>query len=176
MATSRRNLSPSAREDNNEARLAAIVDCSDDAILSKDLKGTILTWNKAAMRLLGYRANEIIGKSIVCLIPGDRLPEEQMILGKLRRGERVEHYETVRLHKNGRPVDVSISVAPLKDSRGRVWGASKIIRDLTGGSRKDGCGPSSKPQWTPSSRSMKKGRSNPPIRPPSGCSATPRPR
>src|SRR5258708_1608359 len=102
----------------DQARLAAIVDCSDDAILSKNLKGTILTWNKAAERLFGYRAGEIVGQSITVLIPSDRLADEKMILGNLRRGERVEHYETVRLCKDGRPVEVSISVAPLHDASG----------------------------------------------------------
>lgn len=115
----------------DEARLAAIVDCSDDAILSKDLNGVIQSWNKAAERLFGYRRKEIVGKSIALLIPADRIAEEKLILGKLRKGQRVDHYETVRLHKDGRAINVSISVAPLRDASGRVVGASKIIRDVS---------------------------------------------
>jgi two-component system, LuxR family, sensor kinase FixL len=118
-------------DSQDQAILAAIVDCSDDAILSKDLKGSILTWNKSAERLFGYRPREIVGKSITLLIPANRLAEEKMILGKLRRGKRVEHYETVRVHKDGREIDVSISVAPLRNSSGKVVGASKIIRDIS---------------------------------------------
>ncbi len=116
----------------DQARLAAIVDCSDDAILSKDLKGIVLTWNRSAERIFGYHASEMVGKSITRLIPPDRLAEEKMILGKLRRGERVEHYETIRLGKNGLPIEVSIAVAPLRDASGRVVGASKIVRDISG--------------------------------------------
>ncbi len=118
-------------DDQDQARLAAIVDCSDDAILSKDLKGTVRTWNPAAERLFGYRAGEIIGKSIMLLIPRERIAEEKLILSKMRRGERVEHYETVRVRKDGRAINVSISVAPLADARGRIIGASKIVRDIS---------------------------------------------
>jgi PAS domain S-box-containing protein len=112
-------------DSQDQAILAAIVDCSDDAILSKDLTGTILTWNKAAERLFGYRAAEIVGQPITLLIPPDPIAEENMILGKLRRAKRVEHYETVRLHKDGRPIAVSISVVPLRDASGKVVGAYK---------------------------------------------------
>jgi PAS domain S-box-containing protein len=115
----------------DRARLAAIVEFSDDAILSKDLDGTILSWNKAAERLFGYREREIVGKSITLLIPEDRLKEEGSILSRLRRGQRIDHYETIRLRKDGSAVEVSITVSPIRDSTSRIVGASKIVRDLT---------------------------------------------
>ena len=126
-----RDISESKQAHDNAARLAAIVESSDDAILSKNLDGTILTWNIAAQRILGYRADEIIGQSITRLLPPERMGEEEQIMEKLRRGERVEHFETVRLAKDGRRVDVSATVSPLKDSGGKVIGASKIIRDIS---------------------------------------------
>ena len=111
--------------------LAAIVTSSDDAIISKNLDGIITSWNQGAERLFGYTAAEIVGKSIVTLIPLDRHGEEPVILARLRRGERIEHYETVRQHKDGHLLDVSLTVSPLRDSTGRVVGASKIARDIT---------------------------------------------
>lgn len=112
-------------------RLAAIVESSDDAIISKRLDGTITSWNRAAERLFGYRPEEIIGRSILTLIPLDRQDEEGRIIERLRQGQHVEHFETVRRHKSGDLVDISLSVSPLRLSDGTVIGASKIARDIT---------------------------------------------
>ena len=114
-----------------KARLAAIVESSDDAIISKDLNGVITSWNRGAMRLFGYTAREAIGQPITMLIPPERLNEEPGILERIRRGERIEHYETVRRHKNGALLDISLSVSPIADGHGRIVGASKIARDIT---------------------------------------------
>jgi PAS domain S-box-containing protein len=111
--------------------LAAIVESSDDAIVSKDLNTIITSWNRGAERLFGYTAEEAIGRSVIMLIPEDRLDEEPMILAKIQRGERIEHYETVRRRKDGSLVDVSLTTSPIKDAQGRVIGASKIARDIT---------------------------------------------
>lgn len=111
--------------------LASIVENSDDAIISKHLNGTIMSWNKGATRLFGYRRNEMIGQPIFRIIPPDRMKEEKEILRRLRRGERIDHYETIRLRKDGRSIEVSISVAPIRDDSGRIVGASKIARDIT---------------------------------------------
>ena len=116
-------------------RLAAIVEFSDDAILSKDLNGIITTLNLGAERLFGYTSEELIGKPVTILIPQDRQDEETEILERIRRGERVEHYETIRRRKDGSPVDISLTVSPIKDSEGRIIGASKIARDITGHKR-----------------------------------------
>ena len=112
-------------------RLAAIVESSDDAIVSKDLNGSVVTWNKAAERIFGYAAEEVAGKSITILIPPDRENEEAMILDRIRRGERIEHYDTVRRRKDGTLIDVSLTVSPIRDEKGRIVGASKIARDVT---------------------------------------------
>ncbi|WP_026617605.1 PAS domain S-box protein [Ensifer aridi] len=112
-------------------RLAAIVKYSDDAIISKDTQGIIQTWNVGAERLFGYMAEEVIGRPINILIPPDRQNEEPGILDRIRRGEHIDHYETVRMRKDGSLVDISLTVSPLKDGRGRVVGASKIARDVT---------------------------------------------
>ncbi|WP_407179534.1 PAS domain S-box protein [Bradyrhizobium sp. STM 3562] len=112
-------------------RLAAIVESSEDAIVSKDLNGIIQTWNHGAERLFGYEAAEAIGKSILIVIPPDRHDEEHRILESIRRGERIEHYETVRRRKDGSLVDISLTVSPVKDVAGRILGASKIARDIT---------------------------------------------
>lgn len=111
-------------------RLAAIVESSDDAIVSKDLNGVIVSWNNGAQRLFGYAANEVVGKHISILIPADRLNEEPTIIERIRRGERVDHYETVRRRKDGSFVDVSLAVSPIYVN-GRVIGASKIARDIS---------------------------------------------
>jgi PAS domain S-box-containing protein len=111
--------------------LAAIVEHSDDAIISKDLNGIITTWNAGAERIFGYKSEEIVGHSVLELIPVDRQDEEPGILARLRRGERIDHYETVRQRKDGTPVDVSLTVSPMKDDSGKVIGASKIARDIT---------------------------------------------
>ena len=112
-------------------RLVAIVESSDDAILSKNLDGIIASWNRGAERLFGYTADEIVGKSVTMLIPAERIDEEPEILGRIRRGEHIDHYETVRLRKDGSLVDISLSVSPVKDGHGNIIGASKIARDIT---------------------------------------------
>jgi PAS domain S-box-containing protein len=118
-------------EDETRQRLASIVESSDDAILSKDLDGTILSWNSGAERLFGYRPEEVLGKSVTILIPDDHRDEEPRILERIRRGERVTPYETVRRRKDGSLIDISLTVSPVRDSAGRVVGASKIARDIT---------------------------------------------
>ena len=111
--------------------LASIVESSHDAIISKDLSGIITTWNRGAEQLFGYTADEIIGKSITTLIPPGRNDEEPEILGRLRRGERIDHYETIRQRKDGSLIDISLTVSPIRNVDGRVIGASKIARDIT---------------------------------------------
>jgi len=112
-------------------RLAAIVEFSDDAIISKNADGIIQTWNKGAERIFGYEAEEVIGRSVDILIPPERQDEEPAFLNRIRRGEHIEHYETVRRCKDGSLLDVSLTVSPLKDAHGRIIGASKIARDIT---------------------------------------------
>ena len=112
-------------------RLAAIVDSSEDAIISKDLNGTIESWNGAAERLFGYQASEVIGKSILIIVPPDRHDEELGILKRIRRGELIKPYETVRMREDGSLLDLSLTVSPLRDAAGRIIGASKIARDIT---------------------------------------------
>ncbi|HEY1096288.1 MAG TPA: PAS domain S-box protein, partial [Alphaproteobacteria bacterium] len=114
-----------------EAYLAAIVASSDDAIIGKSLSGIIISWNPSAERIFGYKADEIIGKSILTIIPTERLHEEDDIIGKIHKGERVDHFETQRLHKNGTLLDLSITVSPIHDKNGKVIGASKVARDIT---------------------------------------------
>lgn len=113
------------------ARLAAIVESSDDAIVSKTLDGVITSWNHAAERMFGYAPAEAIGRHITLIIPPDRLDEETRVLASIRAGRRVEHFETIRVTKDGRQVAVSLTVSPVKDSSGRVIGASKIARDVS---------------------------------------------
>ncbi len=117
--------------DEAAQRLAAIVEFSDDAILTKDLEGTIATWNKGAERLFGYTPEEAIGQPVQMLIPPDLQDEEPQILGRIKRGDRIDHYETVRRRKDGSFVDISLSVSPIRSRDGRVIGASKIARDIT---------------------------------------------
>jgi len=112
-------------------RLAAIVDSSDDAIIGKDLNSIITSWNQGAERIFGYSAEEMIGTSVMRLIPPERQREEEQILAHLKRGERFEHFETVRTTKEGGRLHVSLSISPIKDANGRVIGASKIARDIT---------------------------------------------
>jgi PAS domain S-box-containing protein len=120
------------RQAENHSRwLAAIVDSSGDAIVSKDLNGTITSWNPGAQRLFGYTAREIIGRPVTVLIPAERKEEETGIIDRVRRGERTEHYETVRQRKDGTLVEVSLTVSPIKDAGGRIVGASKIARDIS---------------------------------------------
>ncbi len=113
------------------ALLAAIVESSDDAIISKSLSGIIQSWNSAAERIFGYTKAEAVGQPVTILIPEDRLPEETLILEKVRRGERIDHFETVRMHKDGSRVFVSLTVSPIKDAAGQIIGASKSARDIT---------------------------------------------
>jgi PAS domain S-box-containing protein len=113
------------------ALLAAIVENSDDAILSKTLDGIITTWNRGASRLFGYSADEAIGKPVTIVIPEDRLHEEDAILERLRAGERIDHFETVRRRKNGELVEISLTVSPVRNADGQILGASKIARDIT---------------------------------------------
>ena len=120
----------SLSRDRAAQHYAAIVESSDDAILSKDLNGVITSWNSGAQRLFGYTAEEAVGRSVTIIIPTDRHDEEPMILERVRRGERIDHYETVRQRKDGSLVDISITVSPIKDEKGEIVGASKIARDI----------------------------------------------
>jgi PAS domain S-box-containing protein len=117
--------------DRTTGLLAAIVDSSDDAVISKNLDGVITSWNKSAERLFGYTAKEAIGQRILLIVPADRRHEEAMILERLRRGERVDHFETVRVRKDGTTLDISLTISPVKDAAGYVVGASKVARDVT---------------------------------------------
>jgi PAS domain S-box-containing protein len=120
------------RESEQRSRwLASIVESSDDAIVSKDISGIITTWNKGAERLFGYMSDEVVGKLITFLFPSDRHDEEREILERINRGERIEHYETVRQHRDGSLVDVSLTISPVKNAQGEIVGASKIARDIT---------------------------------------------
>lgn len=120
------------RESEQRSRLlAAIVESSDDAIVAKDLEGVITSWNNGAERIFGYAAEEVIGKPITILIPQERQGEEPVILARIRRGERVDHFETVRQHKDGRLIDISLTVSPVRNSENVIIGASKIARDIT---------------------------------------------
>lgn len=120
-----------AHEDDTGARLAAIVASSDDAIISKDLTGTIQTWNRGAERIFGYAPDEVIGRSITLIIPTERLPEETEVLRRICAGDSVEHFETVRRTKDGRLIDISLTVSPILNRDGRIIGASKIARDVS---------------------------------------------
>src|SRR5678815_5449405 len=111
--------------------LAAIVECSDDAILSKDLNGIIRSWNHGAEKIFGYTAAEVIGKPVTILMPPERQNEEGTILARIRKGEQVHHFQTIRQRKNGTLVNISLTISPIKDSRGTIIGASKIARDIT---------------------------------------------
>ena len=116
-------------------RLAAVVESTDDAIITKDLEGVITAWNAAAERIFGYTAAEAIGRSIRMLIPAELQGEEDLVLGKIRAGEKLDHYETVRMRKDGRRISISLTVSPLRNERGEVIGASKIARDISERSR-----------------------------------------
>jgi PAS domain S-box-containing protein len=111
--------------------LGAIVSSSDDAIISKTLEGIITSWNAGAQRIFGYAAEEAVGRPITILIPSDRQDEESRIIERLRRGKSIHHFETVRLRKDGRQIDVSLTISPIKDADGRIIGVSKIARDIT---------------------------------------------
>jgi PAS domain S-box-containing protein len=122
---------PSTAASLAQARLAAIVESSDDAIVSKTLDGIVTSWNRAAERIFGYSAAEAVGRSITLIIPKDRLAEEDEVLRRLRLGEKIDHFETVRQAKDGRLLDVSLTVSPIRNADGVVVGASKIARDIT---------------------------------------------
>ena len=116
---------------STELLYTAIVDSSEDAIVSKNLRSIVMSWNKGAERTFGYSAEEMIGRSIIQLLPPERIEEEAHILARLQRGERVEHYETVRRRKDGSLIDVSLTISPIRDATGVIVGASKIARDIT---------------------------------------------
>ena len=126
-----RDITESRKVHEKQAILAAIVDSSDDTILSKTLQGIITSWNPAAQRMFGYTENEVIGKHISLLIPPDLLFEEEVIIGNIAKGNKVDHFETVRVTKDGRLINISISVSPIRDAKGKIIGASKIARDIT---------------------------------------------
>jgi PAS domain S-box-containing protein len=117
------------------AYLAAIVESSDDAIVGKDLNGIVASWNRGAQTIFGYTADEMVGQPILRLFPPDRLAEEDLILGRIRRGEKIDHFETVRRRKDGVLIDVSLTISPVRDESGRIIGISKIARDITGQKR-----------------------------------------
>jgi PAS domain S-box-containing protein len=125
-----RDISERKRADYSRFRLAAIVDSADDAIISKDLNGIVMSWNEGAHQMFGYTSDEMVGQTLLCLIPEELRYEENEILRKLRAGERIDHYETIRVSKNGTPIDVSVTISPIRDESGRVVGASKIARNI----------------------------------------------
>lgn len=125
------------RTDEIAQYLAAIVQSSDDAIVSKDLNGTIMSWNKGAEQIFGYTFEEVVGKPITILIPPERQGEEPKILERIRRGERIDHYETIRQRKDGRLIDISLTVSPVRNARNEIIAASKIARDITGRKRRE---------------------------------------
>ncbi len=120
-----------SRAEEAQVRLAAIVESSDDAIASKDLNGIVTSWNKSAEKLFGYKAEEIIGRPVTLIIPPELHQDETMILGKISRGEKIDHFETVRITKSGERVDVSLTISPVRDNTGQVIGAAKIVRNIT---------------------------------------------
>jgi PAS domain S-box-containing protein len=126
-----------AAADETRARLAAIVESSDDAIVGKDLKGVITSWNQGAEKIFGYTADEMVGQSILRIVPADRSGEVTKILSTIARGERVEHFESERVRKDGQRIFVSLTVSPIRDSAGRIIGASKIARDVTDRKREE---------------------------------------
>ena len=125
------DISERKRAEETQAFLAAIIESSDDAIVSKTLDGEIRSWNAGAERLFGYTAEEAVGRPITLIIPPERQDEEHEILARIRNGERVEHFETVRVSKHGRRIDISLTVSPVRDNAGRIVGASKVARDIT---------------------------------------------
>jgi PAS domain S-box-containing protein len=131
------DMSEHQRAEQASQRLAAIVESSDDAIVSKDLDGVIATWNKGAERLFGYLEQEIVGKPITILIPEQHRDEENRILQRIRRGERIDHFETMRQRRDGSLVSISLTVSPITDDSGRIVGASKIARDITEQKRRE---------------------------------------
>jgi PAS domain S-box-containing protein len=131
------DITQAKEADRANSLLAAIVGSSDDAIISKRLDGTISSWNKAAERMFGYAAEEAVGQNITLIIPPDRRDEETRILQRLRRGERIDHFETLRMRKDGVLLDISLTISPVKDGSGKIIGASKVARDVTERKRAD---------------------------------------
>jgi PAS domain S-box-containing protein len=127
------NIDITSRKEAEQAqrRLAAIVEASDDAIIGKDLNGIVISWNPAAERMYGYSSNEMVGQSITTVIPPELQDEERKILETVGRGDRIEHYETVRVTRGGERIDVSLTISPVRDESGKVIGAAKIARDIT---------------------------------------------
>jgi PAS domain S-box-containing protein len=126
-----RDITARKRADELRAYLGAIVDSSEDAIVGKTLDGTIESWNKGAERIFGYTAAEMIGQSIRRLLPKDRMSEEDAILARLRKGQVIDHFQTVRITKSGHPIDISVTISPIRDESGKIIGASKVARDIT---------------------------------------------
>jgi hypothetical protein len=131
LVAAREVLRAEARSDRVEARLAAIVEDSEDAILSMSLEGEIRSWNRGAERIFGYAEREALGRHVALIIPEERLAEEDDVLARIRRGETISHFETVRRAKDGRLIDISLTVSPVRDPTGRIVGASKVARDIT---------------------------------------------
>ncbi|HET8782314.1 MAG TPA: PAS domain S-box protein [Pyrinomonadaceae bacterium] len=126
-----REITERKRAERTSRLLASIVESSDDAIISKDLNGIISSWNRGAERVFGYKADEVIGKPVTILMPQELYDEEEQILARIRAGRSVDHYETVRLRKDGTLLDISLTISPIRDETGRIIGASKIARDIT---------------------------------------------
>lgn len=126
-----RDVSDRRRAEEARARLAAIVDSSDDAIIGESLDGIVTSWNKGAERVFGWAAEEMLGRDIAAILPEGRLPEELDLIARLRRGERVAPFETVRIRKDRTPIDVSVTISPILDTRGNIVGASKVARDIS---------------------------------------------
>src|SRR5208337_2517936 len=126
-----RDITERKQSEEANLRLAAIVESSSDAITGKTLDGIVSSWNSGAELIFGYTAEEVIGKPGTILIPPDHLDEEPQIVERVRCGERIEHFETVRRRKDGRDIDVSLNVSPIKDATGKIIGVSKIVRDIT---------------------------------------------
>ncbi len=125
------NITERKQAAETSARLAAIIQSSADAIIGKDLDGIVFSWNQSAEQIFGYSAEEMIGKSITLIIPPERLDEEAAFLESMRRGEQINHYETVRVHKSGKRIDVSVSISPVFDASGKLFAISKIVRDIS---------------------------------------------
>ena len=127
-----RDISDQKRAEADQALLVAIIESSADAIASKTLEGRVTSWNQGATRLFGYSPEEIIGKSITLIIPPELLDEERDILARVGRGEHIEHFDTIRVAKGGKRVEISLAVSPVRDSSGKIVGASKVARDISG--------------------------------------------
>src|SRR5258708_4292069 len=127
----RADITERKRAEEVRERLAAVVDSSDDAIISKDLRGTINAWNRGAEKVFGYSASEVLGKSALLLFPPERRNEESEILARIGHGDSIEYFETVRVRKGGKNIDVSVTISPVRDANGAIFGASKIARDIT---------------------------------------------